>query len=477
MNYTNEEINAAVRVLDALKGGNLSKGAGTSTDGQQIYQPGGLFATHGLENVVFHNVLTIKSYMDALPAFPSTTIRPFFPTITEIGAESGSEGTALCGDWPAPSVMKAATLTAAFGQLARSTDTLRITDVVGIENRGIFQDLNVVGAPLGEMGSTIPGETQNQNPLDTFWSTQMMMVGVILKRKLAPMLWSGDPANNSDDYEEFPGFEQLVVTSHVDARTNTAAAGLDSKLINANYGVVGDGYDIVELFQAFAHWADQAQQPVAGATWDVVMRPELWRRLCDVWPVQYNSQFFSALYAGDSSTRLNLDATSLASARDAMFNAKQIMVSGMTLNVVIDDAMPYETSTDDAANIGEGEISSDIYFIPRTVAGSIPATYLQYMDWSGISRESMNMFANGDRIFWSHSGRFLWGADYNESWCQRMKVLVKPRLILRTPQLAVRVYNLKARVDDMLPLRKPLTDITGGGESARSATTYYSTWK
>lgn len=472
MEFTKDQMEMAARVLEAVQ-----KGAGTSTDGQQIYQPGGLFATHGLENVVFHNVLTINSYMDVLPAFPDTTLRPFFPTITEIGAESGSEGTALCGDWPAPSVMKAATLTAAFGQLARSTDTLRITDVVGIENRGVFTDLGVVGAPLGEMGPSIPSETQGNNFLDSYWQQQLMMVGVILKRKLAPMLWSGDPANNSDDYMEFPGFEQLVVTGHVDARTNTAAAGLNSKLINANYGVVGDGYDIVGLFQSLVHWIDQAEQPVAGATYDVVMRREMWRRICDVWPVQYNTQFFSALYASDSASRLNLDATTLAGQRDAMYNSRQLMVSGRTFNVVLDDALPYDTSTDDATNIGEGEISSDIYLIPRTVAGSIPATYMQYMDWSGIARESLSMFAGGDRIFWSHSGRFLWGADYNESWCQRMKVLVKPRLILRTPQLAVRIYNLKARVDDIAPLRDPLTDITGGGESARSATTYYASWK
>lgn len=451
----------------------IRKAAGTSNSAQLIYQPGGLFATDGLPNQVISAIPQLETFVDKIPAYPAVDTQPFYTTLTEIGGESGNEPTEVCDDGPVGGVLKGATLTARFGRIIRSTETIELGATAERLNRGVFEDLTIVGA-LAPDSPFIPGGMGQQgNPLDSIFATQMLTTGTALHRKIANLVWNGDPANgNGGGYEEFPGMEQLVVTGHVDAKSNTAAPALDSTLINANYGVVGDGYDLVGLLQALDSYMDDLGSVVGGVNHGFVMRKEAWREICQVWPVQYNTQFFSALYNGDNATRLNMNADSLANARDAMMASRQITISGRTYPVFIDNSMPKNLTADDA-NIGAGEFGSDIYMVPLSIAGNIPTMYWEYLDWARID-PMLRQFGAANSTFWTDGGRFLWGIDFNGSWCIKLKVRVEPRLILRTPQYAARIYNLKFR-QSALPHRDPLT-FSGGGDSTRTAPTTYATW-
>jgi hypothetical protein len=73
----------------------------------------------------------------------------------------------------------------------------------------------------------------------------------------------------------------------------------------------------------------------------------------------------------------------------------------------------------------------------------------------------------------SGDGRFAWTA-VKDGWCFKIQAKIEPRLVLRTPQLAARIQNVK--YTPLQHVRSPDPDspyFEKGGVSTMPGTTYY----
>ena len=127
--------------------------------------------------------------------------------------------------------------------------------------------------------------------------------------------------------------------------------------------------------------------------------------------------------------------------RDSMRSGMTIDVNGRQYNVLVDDGIFESNSTNDA-NLAAGEFASTIYFVPLTVAGGLPATWREYLDYRHSFVQSNVALLNNRQDFWSDDGLFLWAIE-QQKYCYKLSLKTEQRIILRTPQLAGKIQNVK----------------------------------
>ena len=456
------------------------KAAAARHTGTLLHGNGGLFNTPGLSEAIISTHVRARGLGQLLNAFPSNEDRPWFGFLTGFGAESGSEPTNPCDDAPT-GFIKSGTLTARFGRVARDTSTIRMPDVIRKINRSDFTDLQLLNGVLNPDSSGVyyPSDVSEQGILDMVVRAEQVIVGINLERKLSKLLWAGLGTGANDTpgggYKEFPGLDVQIATGQVDAETNAVMAAADSLIQSFGFQDVAST-DIVAVLEEmedhmFNLAADTGVDPVE---WVIVMRPQLWRAITSVWPIQYNTQVSMATLAGGEA-RVILNGAENINQRDQMRAGLYLDINGRRYNVVLDHGITENDSSH--ASLSINEFSSDLYFIPLTITGNFPITYWQYLDF-GLATPQTAML-NGMETWWSDGGRFLWSYDGSFT-CFKLKAEVEPRVILRAPHLAFKLQNIKY-VRAIAPLRDPDPDSDywkDGGVSIRNLATptQYSVW-
>jgi hypothetical protein len=427
----------------------------------------------GAESEVISTHVKPRGIGTVLPAFPSNSEIPRFGLLTGISDEIGSEPTAVCADAPT-GYMKGGFLTAEFGRVFRDTEDIDIGETLRQINRGEFTDLQLFGSILSDAGGVLFPQMSADGVLNLATKAQMVVAATHMERKFARMIWNGDPANSIQPaYREFPGFDVQIATGQVDAFNNTALPSADSVVLNANYGQIGT-VDIVGLIQEAEYHIDMlAEDTVGGVEGWIVMRPQMWKEITEVWPCQYNTgQCADSVSAGNS--RTIIDGRENIRERDEMRRNLVLQVNGKDYPVILDSGITEDTSVEDA-NLDPGEYASSVYFIPRVIGGNLPVTYWQYLDFTAAA--SQIALLNNQATFWTDNGRFLWSYDGVHS-CFKLKMRSEPRIVLRTPQLAWRIDNLVIAPDlhnrEFHPSHAHWVD---GGVSLRDTPDKYAVWR
>lgn len=446
---------------------------------QRLHGPGGMFNTPGLDNAIISTHIKPRGLGSLLPAFPSFDTNPRFGFLTGISDDIGTEPVNVCDDAPT-GYMMGGTLTARFGRLIRSTETMDYGSLLLKLNRGDFTDLQLYGSLLNtdaSAGTLFPGNLgDGSEAMDTITQAQMVMVGARMERKLAKMLWNGSvSAGNGGGYIEFPGLLEQITTGHVDVETNTALPSADSLVIDANYGLIGT-YDIVGAVSAAEYYVfNLAQDTVDTAEWVFVMRSQMWHEITEVWPCQYNTGACADALADKSSNTVVIDGRENIAERDRMREQMRWTVNGRTYSVVVDDGLYQETNADNPGNVPSGHLASTIAFVPLSIGGNLPTTYWQYVDFKAATTDLAQL--QGNERFWTDGGRFLWGYEDAGAWCYKLKSRVEPRIILRTPHLAFRIDNVRIAPTHILRDFDPDTSAwVGNGVSLRGTPTDNSVW-
>jgi hypothetical protein len=125
--------------------------------------------------------------------------------------------------------------------------------------------------------------------------------------------------------------------------------------------------------------------------------------------------------AGTSSV-VNVDAEAQVKLRDDMRGnmddrtGQYLMIDGQQVPVVLDDAI---TETE----VGSGVFSSSIYFVPLTVLGGTPVTYLEYLNYDSPAgaMEAAQTFAPQGTFYTSDSGRFFWIKKPPTNFCVQLR--------------------------------------------------------
>lgn len=434
----------------------------------------------GIEPDVISAMLMWQGIADRLPLRGVRTREVLLPFITGVDRTSSQEPSNECADCIAGET-ESCIQHFPMGRVCRETQTMTPDQIIERLNRGDI-DLNLLNNVMGSNSPWHPGDS-----FSAMSGTQIMQIATawallfelppLFMDALAGVTFTGNPVNNlGGGYREFRGANLLINTGFRDAFTNVLCPALDSDVKDFNHQNVVTTtaptfYETLEMVEYYVHH-NARRQGLAPANWAVVMRPELWQVLSGLVPLQAieSALLNSTILAG---YRINVDGSTVVSERDRFRAGMIIPLNGRNYPVVLDDGID-ELNNANNANYAAGEFGSDVYFWPLTYLGNRPATWVDYKDYRFITPEvQVTDGLIGDFYKPSPDGRFAY-TWVKDGWCFKIQAKIEPRLILRVPQLAGRIQNVK--YVPLQHLRSPDFDspyFYKGGVSTRPPTTYY----
>lgn len=419
-----------------------------------------------------------RGVAEIMPRNPVKTLEVFLPFITGVEPTSSTEPTTECGDCISGE-SEACIQHFPTAKVCRETKAMTLQKCIERLNSGDI-DLKLLNDQLGSDSPWHPGQgltTQGDiMQIATAWAL-LFELPPLFMHALGPMTYTGNPANNNGNaYREFRGLQLLVNTGFVDAFANVACPGLDSDLKNFNYGNIKTAQNpsLLEVLEMahYSVWNNARGQRLDPVEWVVVMRPELWQILSSLLPFQ-NILATMMNQTVPNNYSVQIDGASLVQERNSLREGLRIPLNGQNVRVILDDGIP-EANNANNANCNPGEYASDIYILPIRYLSNRLAMRIDYKDYRYITGE---IAATDDMIggFYKPSpdGRFSWSL-VRDGRCFKIQAETEPRIILRTPQLAARIQNVK--YVPLQHLREPNPDgayFFKGGVSTRSPTTYY----
>jgi hypothetical protein len=416
-----------------------------------MHGPTGIFGAAGLDRDVFSTRVVPRGLLapGILPARGVTDTNPITAYLTGITAPTGSEPSTPCVECIKAGNIKSCYQGTVFGLVCRETDELNLADVGKSINRGEFFDLRMVNDPLLAEGALwVPDSVPKaaQDVLNREVLARWLTLGAAFEQTLARMVFTGNPANNvGTGYAEFRGLELLVATGYVDVLNGTSCPSLDADI--KNFGHLSAESNAASLFNHLT-WLyrfvkhNATTMGFMPVQWAFVMQDSLFRIITNLWPCVYAS-FQCNATANDINN--NIDGMQARVMADEMYNGRFLTIDGERIPVILDDAVPMQTSAD-GFNVPPGSFDSDIYLLPFTVRGGLPVFYMEYFDYQAPNAV-MQAISDG--------GRWLWTKNQTRfcvSWVSR----IEPRLRLLTPHLAGRLQNV--RWTPLQMFRQPLTN-------------------
>jgi hypothetical protein len=411
-----------------------------------MHGTGGIFGVAGIDRDVFSTRVKPRGLMSVLPARASVDDRPVVAYLTGFtDGESGAEKDEVCDVPLEAGQIKSCLQGSIFGRIERKTEVLEINNIGRRTNRGEFFDLRLVNDPLASGAFGIPGiapTDMNGALLGREVLSRFLTLGVAFERALGPLVFSGNPSNNTNGgYAEYLGLESLVGTGKTDVISGNTCPALDSYIRNMNYALVSDGTIVRRLTTMYRYLNDIATRTgLDPVTWAFVMRRNLFDELADLWPCSYATYRCSV---GDTAIgRVLVDGMAQKQMADEIRNGRYLLIDGVQVPVVIDDFLPEDTNTTNPS-VASGTFASDIYLLPMTVRGGIVATYFEYFDYAA-QNGAMTGVSDGrlTPFYWTDGGRFLFTSRMT-GWCVEWWAKIEPRLRLLTPHLAGRLQNVR----------------------------------
>ncbi len=434
-----------------------------------------LFSFPGLEpDIISALILPELGLLDLLPSRVSNTESILMGIMTGVTATSGSHPTNVCDDPKTVGLMKLCEHTFYWGRFSLQTPVFDITRIGWVRNRSDFTDLRLVNDPFGgtknPLVPSLPGAAGGTAAVRNEIAKALLEFGVGWAREFAQVLYTGNPANNTagGGYKEPDGLDRLINTGYRDAETGVACPAADSFIYSfGNRNITTDAQaasDIVAVIDTLVYNLEflAERTRLMPVKWVLVMTPALFQEVTKVWPCAY---YTSGCVNTSASNNGQVDLRDMTELRDQMRLGRYLLVRGKEVPVVLDDTI---SETDS----GAGVFTSSIYYVPLTVLGGRPVTYLEYFDadMPNGPMEMAKLFAAEGFYFTSNDGRYLWHRKPVNNWCVQLMAMTQWRVILETPQIAGRITNVS-----YTPLRHPrnwnpadLSYYADGGKTTRA---------
>lgn len=318
-------------------------------------------------------------------------------------------------------------------------------------------------------------------------SRRLFEVLVSFRRFFSRRVWVGSPANNNGEARDVLGLTTHLNDGKVDAFSGAACESADTAVYPFAYDIVdGTGRDIVEYLER-AEYLNRVNAermglgPVDGV---LVMREALWYEITSVMPVKQYQEVLAALAVQQRAdqTRMVIDATGAQSDRDRFRNSMMLPLNGKMYPVVLDDGIPEKNSTTNA-QLAAGQFASDVYFVPLTVMGGMPATFFEYFNHDNQQAQGiLQSVAPNTFTFTSDGGSFRWHINY-QNGCLGMNFQFAPWLKCKFPMVGWRITDVGYAPTLGIRARSPYPDsdyFVNGGNVATSGypqkTTIYPAW-
>lgn len=417
---------------------------------------GGLLSAPGMtRDLINAMMLPHVGLQSLLLSRPSNEQNPLYGIITGVTASSatpsGATAGGVCEDPPMAGLLKLCSQSYQFGRQSLMTPVFELDRLGLTTNRGEFWDYQLVGDPFGSVNNklvpTVPGENGVAGSFNNEVSKAMFELAVAWLRDYARWIYTANRSNNTGGgvIKEYNGLDGLINTGYRDAETGQACARADSLVRtfgSANISTTNSGIvrTLTWMYRMLKYRA--VEMGLMPVKWVIAMRWSAFYELTEIWPCNYMTYQCSA-FNTSAGQPFGGTAQELMAMRDGMRadwdgrTGQYLLINGEKVQVVIDDAIP-ETA------LAGGAFNSSIYFVPLTVIGGRPATYMEYVNY-----DAANGFMDGARAlapdgsyFTTDAGRFAWHKKPPTNFCVQALVKTEPRLILRTPQLAARLTNV-----------------------------------
>lgn len=478
---------------DGLQIGFRHDAGGTPATTGFVHGPNGLLRYPGVDPAVFHTILGHEGIMSQMQWTGTRYMEPLYEVLTGLTAADDTVRQEVCDPAPTSGMLKGCIQTAVFGWVQRATREIDVTRIGQLLDRAEPTDLFVVGSPIFDPilpGQPAPGVTDG-NAILRELARLLSDRAVAMNDDLAKMSYIGNPANNTNGYMEFPGLEILVdgpvggpgqgTAVHKDAITGTLCPSVDSLIEDFNYKAISglggntaaNGALLVRWLAYMARYLVELARrtKVAPVRWTFAMSPQLFYELTAIWPCSYYLGGCTVVDASGGQV-IQLDASDTTDLRDQMRQGRFLLIDGMRWDVILDDAIPVSSQTNNA-NVPAGSFASDIYILPWSVLGGRSVLYGEYFDWQ--SAGVTELF--GRQFLGVVDGAFF-AVPRQTNTCWAEDIHVKPRILLRTPWLAARMLNVV--YSPLLSERQPFTDdpyfVDGGVQGSRAAPSYYTQW-
>lgn len=436
-------LDALVDALSERVGQKHDLPSGYTLTTNLMHGPTGVFGTPGQERDVFSTRVVPRGLLSALPARGTVDTNPITSYLTGFTDQSGSEPSTACAECVKAGDIKACRQGTVFGLVCRETDELNISDIGRRTNRSEPFDLRLVNDPLlSNSDLLVPSSVPSgvQEVLNREVLARWLVLGAAFEDTLSKMIWTGSPTNNvGTGYAEYRGLETLVGTGHTDVIDSTSCPSLDSDIKDMNnLSLESDAATIFSYMTMVYRYVRHNAETMGfmPVQWAWVMKDSLFRKLSDYWPCVYASYRCNAT-SNDVSN--NTDAMEMRRMSDEFYNSRYLLIDGVRIPVVIDDAIPYDEGGQ-TAGLENNQFRSDIYLLPLTVRGGVNVLFMEYFDYSQGVMQGIRDGRLGNE-FWTDSGRFLW-THRRTDWCVSWKAKIEPRLRLLTPQLAGKLENI-----------------------------------
>lgn len=458
------DVNALASVLAGLaaKAQNVTTKDVSSTPRSGGYAHGanGLFSAPGMSrDVINAMILPQLGLIRRLPYRSSNEDFAFYGILTgqtaATGTFNGSNSSGVCASPPSAGLLKLCKQSYRFGRQEMKTPVLELDRIGRRNNRAEFDDYRLVGGPYDPAyggAPSVPGDSGIQRSLNYEIAKMSYELANDWIRNFAPFLYTGNRTNNTGGgmILEYNGLDGLINTGYRDADTGVACARADSLVRSfASRNVktspaTTDGI-VTTITNIDRHMRTRAaRMGLDPVHWVLVMRPDLFYELTEIWPCAYNTYRCLTADSGASASQpIQNDALRLMAQRDEMRGnwddrtGQFLWIDGVRREVVLDDTIP-ETA------LANGAFNSTIYWVPLTIIGGFQATYMEYMDYNTPegALAASQVLAPGGSYFTTDNGAFLWHRRPPEYFCVEAVVKHEPRLVLRTPQIAARLTNV-----------------------------------
>jgi len=478
---SDQEINYKELTDRLLQGISLKAVSSTPTT-TYGHGPGGLFSAPGLAQPLFSAMtLPVMGVQDALPAYPSRDANPLYGIITGQTATTGDEPSGVCDDPPTVGLTKLCMQSVVFGRQSRQTRVYDVDRTGLLNNRSDMTDLRLMNNPFNQVSNAGVPTLAGNNPAmiaQNEFAKAMFEFAVGWKRDFAREIFTGNPANNSagGGRKYAWGLDGLINVGYRDAETGTACSAADSIIRSFNsLDVATNGTTavrtITNMYRNLKYIA--AKSGLNPVKWGIAMSWALFYELTEIWPIAYHT-YRNVITTSPATQTLFNDGLAISTMRDTMrgnmddMSGQYLLIDGEKVQVILDEAIT------ETVLAGES-FTSSIYFIPLTVLGGTPVTYLEYFD-QNLSYEFAQQFAPGSYQV-VDGGRFLLHKKPPTNWCVQMLGKTEPRLVLRTPFLAARLTTVK--YTPVAHERSSFTDSSyftdgGGTDRANAFRSFYS---
>lgn len=400
----------------------------------------GIFSGAGVRPGMWNATPRVRSFASIIPMFKSVYANEMLQVATGVTPPGAiTNQTSACVVGPKPGQLLAMKIAASFGIIHASTKIFDITQMGLRRNRAdIDREMYNVAQIQNAWLPQVPGIDGGRS-LDAAMRSEFYALGINLERDVSAVHFTGVSGTESNAYfgvaRQWNGLDRLIRAGWTDVDTGLAVPAADATVVAFNAAIDG-GTDVYvrtivgALIDTYYAQQDYMRRIGITAQYALVMRPDMFRALAQVWSCSYSTTRCTSSSAG---TPLVRDAVSIRSEYEAMLNGMYLPMEGENVPVILDDSIARDT-------LGNGYFKSDIYGVALTGNGR-PVVYGEYFPMDNPEAMEVVNYVPDGTTQTANNGMYRVFKRVTGG-CVEYDFFARPRLITDAPFMHFRIDDL-----------------------------------